>query len=267
MEKLRLNPENEIPQNLRHFYSRDPYEVLGVPSTSSSEDIKQAWRKAQRKFHPDINKDPRAMEISQNINIAYNILTGGGGDLSESLFKKKNSFGSEKPKPTSPVENISPIMAEKRNYYYGKYLEGKSIKTLEDEILWELSKGFLQFRGFLERRSKKWGINEEQIKEVVKSKKGQQITKDMFMSEFWTYLSKLSDSGGESYLKTVEEWAGLGVDISGFVNLPTVTANLESTAKIKLGGYKSKEFKPYVMSWMKAGWKPSQEIMTALEKV
>ena len=235
MEKMSFNPENEIPQDLRRFYSHDPYEVLGIPSTASSEDIKEAWKKSQRKFHPDVNKDPRAIEISQNINVAYGVLTNRGGDLSGSSPQPADPFWSEKPKPTPPVEHIDPIVAERKNYYYGKYLNGKRIETLEDEILWELREGFLQFRGFLERKSKQWDIKEEQIREVIKSERGQQITKDMFMSEFWNYLSKLSDSGGESYLKTVEEWAGLGVDISNFIVLPEVVKELESEPDLLIG--------------------------------
>ncbi|MEI6281092.1 MAG: J domain-containing protein [bacterium] len=265
MEKVNFNPENEIPQDLKRFYSQDPYEVLGVPSNATSEEIKQAYRKVQRKFHPDVSKDPRAGEISQNINVAYSVLTNRGGDLGVSSSQSANPFWSEKPNPTPPVEHIDLIVAERKNYYYGKYLNGKRIETIEDEILWELREGFLQFRSFLEGRSKQWNIKEEQIKEVIKSERGQQITKDMFMSEFWNYLSKLSASGGENYLRTVEQWAGLGVDISDFINLPEVVKELESHSQIQMK-YKTKEFNAYVQSWMKAGWKPSVEIMSALEK-
>lgn len=55
---------------------RDPYEVLGVSRGASSEEIRGAYRKLARKFHPDVNKsDPEAETKFKEIGFAYEILS------------------------------------------------------------------------------------------------------------------------------------------------------------------------------------------------
>lgn len=51
------------------------YETLGISKTASAEDIKKAYRRLARKYHPDINKDPNAENKFKEINAAYEILS------------------------------------------------------------------------------------------------------------------------------------------------------------------------------------------------
>ena len=51
------------------------YETLGVDKSASAEEIKKAYRRLARKYHPDINKEAGAEDKFKEINAAYEILS------------------------------------------------------------------------------------------------------------------------------------------------------------------------------------------------
>ncbi len=54
--------------------SENYYDVLGVAKDASDADIKSAYRKLVKEFHPDTNKDENAQAMMQKINEAYTTL-------------------------------------------------------------------------------------------------------------------------------------------------------------------------------------------------
>ena len=53
---------------------KDYYEVLGVERTASDADIKRAYRKLARKYHPDVSKEPDAEASFKEVGEAYETL-------------------------------------------------------------------------------------------------------------------------------------------------------------------------------------------------
>ncbi|AEB29792.1 chaperone protein DnaJ [Carnobacterium sp. 17-4] len=54
---------------------RDLYEVLGVSKGASDDEIKKAYRKLSKKFHPDINKEAGSEEKFKEVAEAYEVLS------------------------------------------------------------------------------------------------------------------------------------------------------------------------------------------------
>ena len=51
------------------------YETLEINENASADEIKKAYRKLARKYHPDVNKDPQAEDKFKEINAAYEVLS------------------------------------------------------------------------------------------------------------------------------------------------------------------------------------------------
>src|SRR3954452_11762095 len=86
--------------------TKDPYKTLGVDKKASEDDIKKAYRKLARQFHPDRNPDdPQAEERFKEIQAAYSILSdpqkrkeydaGGGifGGFDPGAFRRGGGAG------------------------------------------------------------------------------------------------------------------------------------------------------------------------------
>ena len=66
---------------------RDYYEVLGVSKDASAAEIKSAFRKLAKKYHPDVSKEPDAAEKFKEAQEAYAVLSD------ESKRKQYDQFG------------------------------------------------------------------------------------------------------------------------------------------------------------------------------
>ena len=113
---------------------RDLYEVLGLQKGASDEEIKKAYRKLAKKYHPDLNPgDKEAEQKMKEVNGAYEVLSdadkkarydqygfagidpnyAGGGDLGDIL----NRF-------------LADLPVEKRRIFLRRYWFGDDLRQI-----------------------------------------------------------------------------------------------------------------------------------------
>jgi molecular chaperone DnaJ len=71
---------------------KDFYSVLGVDRNASQNDIKKAYFKKAKEYHPDVNKEPGAKEKFNEINEAYETL---GDDQKKRMYDTTGMTGDE----------------------------------------------------------------------------------------------------------------------------------------------------------------------------
>jgi len=73
--------------------AKDYYQLLGLNRNASKEDIKKAWKRLAKQYHPDINKDSNASEKFKEINEAASVLAD------EKKKAHYDQFGTAEPGP------------------------------------------------------------------------------------------------------------------------------------------------------------------------
>jgi molecular chaperone DnaJ len=62
----------------KDYLEKDYYAVLGVPKTATAEEIKKAYRKLARQYHPDTNQGDATKETKfKEVSEAYDVLSDG----------------------------------------------------------------------------------------------------------------------------------------------------------------------------------------------
>ena len=107
----------------------DPYKILGVNPGASDEEIKQAYRKLAKKYHPDLNPgDQEAAKKMQQVNEAYDQIKnpqkagpqGGGG---YDPFGGFDPFGGYYRQQTQSQTGDPYLQAAAQYLRFGKYQE------------------------------------------------------------------------------------------------------------------------------------------------
>ncbi|KAG4972645.1 hypothetical protein JHK85_039066 [Glycine max] len=70
--------------------SSDYYSTLGIPKSATGKEIKAAYRRLARQYHPDVNKEPGATEKFKEISAAYEVLSD---DKKRALYDQYGEAG------------------------------------------------------------------------------------------------------------------------------------------------------------------------------
>ena len=146
---------------------KDYYKILGVSENADKDELKSAFRKLAKKYHPDRNKDDESAKAKfQEVNEAYNVLSN------ESSRKEYD-------------EKITAFNNKKESRGFGKASKSSSKKESKstgnarsrEEAMADLNNYFADFFGFDPKSS---NVN----KEKLKKQKNPIDTSNMFESFF-----------------------------------------------------------------------------------
>ena len=74
----------------------DPYKVLGLERGASDEEVKQAYRRLAKKYHPDLNPgDQEAAKKMQQINEAYDQIKNPEKYARQTGYGPQGGYGSQ----------------------------------------------------------------------------------------------------------------------------------------------------------------------------
>lgn len=118
------------------------YKILNISASATLGEIKSAYKKLVRKYHPDINKDDGAEEIFKKINMAFEILSDDvkrlqhdtlHGIIANKRSEEKNeNINNEKTENNPQDEKFANKEQKNEEGFFDKILKNKKYKKAED---------------------------------------------------------------------------------------------------------------------------------------
>lgn len=152
--------------------AKNYYEILEVSTNSTNEEIKFAYRKLVRKYHPDVNKTQDAANIFKEITRAYEVLSDEKNrhqyDILNGIFSHDNHIQEENNSKTSSKKAQETYQETiKKSYSAPKYTKPKKQNKKSFNLL-----KLLKFWNIKSKKNK-------HAKELHKPQKGENITTEI----------------------------------------------------------------------------------------
>jgi curved DNA-binding protein CbpA len=102
------------------------YEILEIPYDSDLNQVRKAYIKLAKKYHPDLTKDPNGEEKFKEIKKAYEVLGDPNNRIEYDIINNYSNDQSKYEKKTGNNIRFNPGPRTIKNFYYNKWTDYKT---------------------------------------------------------------------------------------------------------------------------------------------